>query len=174
LLLRNAGLESEAEREHLLREFELQGIERSRLELLGRAPHFEFLETYARIDIALDTFPYNGGTTTTEAIWQGVPVIAFAGTTWASRTSATILREGGLGQWVADDLNGYIDLAVRRASDPAAATNLAALRSSMRDRLRDSAVCETTAFARNTESLYRDMWRTWCSKVAAAGGRSSC
>ena len=114
------------------------------------------------MDIALDTFPYNGGTTTTEAIWQGVPVVAFSGSTWASRTSATILREGGLGDWVADDLNGYIELAARWANDPAAPQNLDALRSSMRERLQNSSACDTKAFAREMESLYRDMWRSWC------------
>jgi predicted O-linked N-acetylglucosamine transferase (SPINDLY family) len=167
LLLRNAGLENETEREHFVTEFERRGVSRSRLELLGRAPHFEFLETYSRIDLALDTFPYNGGTTTTEAIWQGVPVVAFDGATWASRTSATILREGGLGAWVADDLKGYSELAVRWGNDPAAARKLAALRSSMRDRLSGSSACDTITFAREMESLYRDMWRNWCRKDAA-------
>jgi predicted O-linked N-acetylglucosamine transferase (SPINDLY family) len=166
LLLRNAGLEDEAEQEYLLCEFERHGIKREQLDLLGRTPHFQFLETYSRIDIALDTFPYNGGTTTTEAIWQGVPVVAFAGHTWASRTSATILREGGLNDWVADDVNSYIEQAVRWANDPSAARRLGDMRSSMRKRLRDSSVCDTAAFARSVESLYREMWRNSCRDPA--------
>jgi predicted O-linked N-acetylglucosamine transferase (SPINDLY family) len=173
LVLRNAGLENQAEREYLAAAFERQGVHRSRLEFLGRAPHFEFLETYARIDLALDTFPYNGGTTTTEAIWQGVPVVAFSGSTWASRTSATILREGDLGDWVADDLNGYVELAVRWGNDPAAAKNLQTVRSSMRDRLRMSSVCDTVRFAREMESLYRDMWRNWCLGAAHREGEAA-
>ena len=65
-----------------------------RVRLYGPTNHYEFLETYNQIDIALDTFPYNGGTTTTEAIWQGVPVVTFWGDRWVSRTSASILRAG--------------------------------------------------------------------------------
>jgi predicted O-linked N-acetylglucosamine transferase (SPINDLY family) len=164
LLLRNAGLESESERDYLLSEFERRGVERTRLELLGRAPHYQFLETYSRIDIALDTFPYNGGTTTTEAIWQGVPVVAFSGATWASRTSCTILREGGLADWVADDSDGYVELAVRWANDPAAPQLLSDLRSSMRNRLSSSSACDTVGFTRAMESLYRDMWCNWCGR----------
>ena len=120
LLLRNGGLESECERQDMRSRFAERGIGPQRLELLGRAPHFEFLRTYDRIDLALDTFPYNGGTTTTESIWQGVPVVAFAGATWAGRTSATILREADLADWVADELPAYIELAVGRATGPGA------------------------------------------------------
>jgi predicted O-linked N-acetylglucosamine transferase (SPINDLY family) len=157
-------LDNALEQEYLIKQFERHGVDRSRVELVGRAEHFQFIETYGRIDIALDTFPYNGGTTTTEAIWQGVPVVAFAGRTWASRTSATILREGGLGDWVADDLTCYIELAAGWGRDPSAADRLAALRGSMRDRLRGSSACDTRTFARAMESLYRKMWRTWCSQ----------
>jgi protein O-GlcNAc transferase len=162
LLLRNADLDNEVEQRYLLSQFERQGVDRARIELVGRAEHFQFIETYSRIDIALDTFPYNGGTTTTEAVWQGVPVAAFAGSTWAARTSATILREGGLGDWVASDLDGYIELAVGWGRDPTATERLAALRSTMRDRLRASSACDTRGFARAMESLYREMWRNWC------------
>jgi predicted O-linked N-acetylglucosamine transferase (SPINDLY family) len=165
LLLRNADLDNEDERAYLLDQFEQQGVERARIELVERAEHFQFLETYSRIDIALDTFPYNGGTTTTEAIWQGVPVVAFSGQTWASRTSATILREAGLGDWVADDLTGYIELAVRWGGDSSAADRLGELRRSMRERLRASSACDTRSFTRAMESLYRGIWRSWCGST---------
>jgi predicted O-linked N-acetylglucosamine transferase (SPINDLY family) len=164
LLLRNADLDNEMEQHYLLAQFEQHGVDRARIELVGRAEHFQFIETYSRIDIALDTFPYNGGTTTTEAIWQGVPVVAFAGNTWASRTSATILREGGLADWVARDSDGYVELANGWGRDPTAAERLAELRNSMRDRLRASSACDTRGFARAMESLYREMWRNWCGK----------
>jgi predicted O-linked N-acetylglucosamine transferase (SPINDLY family) len=163
LLIRNAGLESAAEREHLLEEFRRRGAGPERLDLLGRAPHREFLETYSRIDIALDTFPYNGGTTTTEAIWQGVPVTAFAGRTWASRTSATLLREGGLGEWVADDMQQYVELAAKWGNDPAAGERLAVLRRTMRARLGASSVCDVDSFARSMVTLYRRFWREWAA-----------
>lgn len=164
LLLRNGELDSASNRDHLCRRFAVAGVSASRLELLGRAPHYEFLQTYARIDVALDTFPYNGGTTTTEAIWQGVPVIAFDGDRWAGRTSASILREGGLGDWVAQDLAGYIQLAIRWANDSKAPARLAELRLALRDGLRNSSVCQMPKFARAMESLYRQMWRNWSSR----------
>jgi protein O-GlcNAc transferase len=164
LILRNGGLKDASERDYLLAQFAEHGVEGERITLLGSAPHFEFLKTYAQFDIALDTFPYNGGTTTTEAIWQGVPVIAFAGPTWASRTSATLLREGNLADWVANDVQGYIDLAVRWANSPSAASELAELRSNMRQRLRVSSVCDTQQFARSMEDLYRGCWRNWCDQ----------
>jgi predicted O-linked N-acetylglucosamine transferase (SPINDLY family) len=170
LLLRNADLDNELEQDYLLAQFERHGIARSRVELVGRAEHFQFIETYSRVDIALDTFPYNGGTTTTEAIWQGVPVVAFAGNTWASRTSATILREGDLGDWVADDVDGYIERAVGWGRDPAAAQLLSELRSSMRERLRRSSACDTRRFTRAMESLYREMWKGWCRRPKAKLG----
>ena len=162
LLLRNAALDTE--RDHLLQQFQQHDIPASRIILLGRAPHFEFLETYSQIDIALDTFPYNGGTTTTEALWQGVPVLTFPGPTWASRTSTTLLREGNLSDWVAPDLNGYIDTAARWASDPHAPRQLLDRRTSMRTHLRRSPVCNTPSFARSIECLYRTFWRSWCSE----------
>lgn len=164
LVLRNGGLNDASERDYLLRQFATRDIDPERIQMLGGASHREFLETYARIDIALDTFPYNGGTTTTEAIWQGVPVIAYSGPTWASRTSATLLREGRLGDWVADDLAGYVELAVTSANDPGTPSRLADLRSSMRGRLRASPVCNTRQFARDMENLYRDAWRAWCER----------
>lgn len=164
LLLRNGGLESAIERDHLLRQFQQHKIDPMRLTFLGRAPHLEFLETYSQIDIVLDTFPYNGGTTTTEALWQGVPVLAFPGGTWASRTSTTLLREGHLSDWIAPDLAGCIDLATRWAADPDAPQKLSDLRSTMRTHLRRSPVCDTPAFARSMESLYRQFWRSWCAQ----------
>lgn len=107
------------------------------------------------MDVALDTFPYNGGTTTTEAIWQGVPVITFVGDRWASRTSASILRAGGLGEFVAGDLDGYVALAVRLANSPEERPRLASLRSKLREQLLASSVCDTRRFAREMEGIYR-------------------
>lgn len=166
LVLRNGGLKEPSERAHLLGQFTSRGVESERVQLLGSAAHWEFLETYSQIDIALDTFPYNGGTTTTEAIWQGVPVIAYSGPTWASRTSATLLREGNLGDWVASDLAGYVEFAVTVGNNPDTSRRLVELRTNMRTQLRASPVCDTQQFARDMEQLYRDAWRAWCKKLA--------
>lgn len=144
LLLKNAAFDSASNRDYLL-----QQIGTDRVQLEGSANHFEFLESYGKIDIALDTFPYNGGTTTTEALWQGVPVITFYGDRWASRTSASILRAGNLNQFVANDLAGYIDLAVSITPEILNATRV-----SMRDHLRASPVCDVASFTRQMEELY--------------------
>ena len=156
LFLKNAALGDEGNREHLRRRFARCGVDSGRLELEGPSEHYEFLEAYRRIDIALDSFPYNGGTTTTEAIWQGVPVVTFYGDRWAGRTSASILRAADMSAFVAGDIDGYIDLCVGLATAPEAA-KLDTLRTEARDRLRRAPVCRTQSFAREMEALYLEM-----------------
>jgi protein O-GlcNAc transferase len=151
LILKNAALGSQGVRDFLHGLFQLHHISPARVHLEGPSDHYRFLETYCKIDIALDTFPYNGGTTTTEAIWQGVPVIAFSGDRWAARTSASILRTAALGALVGQTLEDYVSLAVNLANSP---HRLCDLRQNMRSRLRASPVCDTQTFARNMERLY--------------------
>lgn len=155
LLVRNAALGEKSNRLFLLSQFLTRGIAEDRISLEGPAPHFEFLETYKRIDIALDAFPYNGGTTTTEALWQGVPVISYWGDRWVSRTSATLLLAAGLDELLATDISGYVHLATQLAGDP---ERLRTMRQNMRPRLQKSKVCDTAAFARSMERLYREIW----------------
>jgi predicted O-linked N-acetylglucosamine transferase (SPINDLY family) len=157
LFLKNAALGDEANREHLRRRFVRCGVDADRIELEGPSEHYEFLKAYRRIDVALDSFPYNGGTTTTEAIWQGVPVVTFYGDRWAGRTSASILRAAGLPEFVAGDIGGYIDVCVKLATAPEAAAELDTLRTEARDRLRRAPVCATQSFAREMEALYLEM-----------------
>lgn len=155
LLLKNATLGPGPNRAHLAGRFRRHGIDADRLDLEGPADHHEFLAAYARIDVALDTFPYNGGTTTTEAIWQGVPVLTFRGDRWASRQSASLLRAAGLDEFVADGVGDFVDRAVRLAEDPRSPARLTDLRRGMRARLAASSVCDTAAFARSMEALFR-------------------
>jgi protein O-GlcNAc transferase len=159
LLLRNGTLGSESNRRFVTAALERFGIETARVRLEGPAPHGEFLKTYGEIDLALDTFPYNGGTTTTEAIWQGVPVVTFHGDRWVSRTSASILRAGGLGQFVAADVDGYVALAAELANSAEKRESLAELRAGMRAQLLGSPACDAAGFARAMEELYREMAR---------------
>jgi protein O-GlcNAc transferase len=146
LMLKATAFAGEDER-RLVRERFPEG----RVRLEGPSDHHDFLKTYDEIDIALDTFPYNGGTTTTEAIWQGVPVVTFWGDRWVARTSASILRAGGLGELVRRDVDDYVAYAILLSQQPA---KLAALRSTMRDRLARSPVCDTPGFARQMERVY--------------------
>lgn len=157
LLLRNASLAKDSNQQYLLSQFVKRGISAERITMLGPAAHYEFLETYGLIDIALDAFPYNGGTTTTEAIWQGVPVVTYWGNRWVSRTSATLLRSAGLDELVAKDVLAYVRLATQLAADP---QKLKAMREAMREQLLASDVCDTVAFARSMERLYVDIWQS--------------
>jgi predicted O-linked N-acetylglucosamine transferase (SPINDLY family) len=154
LLLRNRALGEASNRAALMARFVRHGVDPERLILAGGAEHFEFLRGYDEMDIALDTFPYNGGTTTTEALWQGVPVLSFNGDRWASRTSRSLLLAAGLTEWVANDEQDYIERAVAlglRAGTPAM---LARMREEMRARLRRSSACDGAALCRSLEELY--------------------
>ena len=157
LRLRNSALHSPDAIEHVRALFRGHDIAPERLLLDGPAEHFTFLQTYDQIDLALDTFPYNGGTTTTEAIWQGVPVVTFHGDRWVARTSASILRAANLGQFVGESLEEYVSMAIRLATSGDRSGFLGELRRNMRSQLLQSRVCDTAGFARNMEQIYRRM-----------------
>lgn len=154
LLLRNGSFADPSTRAAVAARFVADGIAADRLDLLSPAPHLDFLATYGRIDIALDAFPYNGGTTTSEALWQGVPVLAFDGDRWAARTSRSLLLAAGLADWVARDAGAYVTQAIALAQDPATPARLAALRAGMRSRLLTSPVCDVAALCRSLEEIY--------------------
>ena len=135
--------------------FAAQAIDPGRLELLGGSPHAEFLAEYQRVDLALDPFPYNGGLTTCEALWMGVPVVTCPGETFASRHSLSHLSNGGLTETIAGDLDEYVELAVSLSAD---LPRLAVLRSGLRARMAASPLCDGKRFAGNLASILRDVW----------------
>lgn len=166
MVLKAAQLDIESQRQHVLSLFAAHGIGPDRLELIPRlddpAAH---LAVYNRIDIALDTLPYNGTTTTCEALWMGVPVLTIQGKAHAARVSNSILSAIGLGELAAPDADSF----VRRALDLVAdRPHLAELRSSLRDRMRSSPLCDGAAFTRDFEQTLRTMWRDWCATRGAA------
>jgi protein O-GlcNAc transferase len=166
LLLRSALLSGDEIRHELARQFVAHGIAAERLTLLPIGRRAELLATYNEIDIALDTFPYGGGTTTVEALWMGVPVISRRGDRFSGRVSESILTAVGLPELVAADADDYIGKAVALAQD---LPRLAALRSSLRNRVVGSPLCDAPRFTRHLEHAYRSMWRSWCtSKENAA------
>ena len=154
LVLRNRTLTEASNRAALLGRFAPHGIAADRLIVEGGAEHFEFLRAYDQIDVALDTVPYNGGTTTAEALWQGVPMLTCNGDRWAGRTSRSLLLAAGLAEWVAADLAGLQDAAIALAHAPDTPQRLAALRAGMRARLRGSAACDVVTLCRSLEALY--------------------
>jgi protein O-GlcNAc transferase len=162
LLLRNQGLRSPANRQHLAERIGRHGIAAERLELSGPTDHFQFLRTYDAMDLALDPWPYNGGTTTSEALWQGVPVASIRGDRWTSRVSASLLTAAGLPEFIAADAEDFVQRTIATAADP---NRLASLRPDLRDRLRRSAACDTSGLTRQLEDAYRGM------RLEAAGSR---
>ena len=171
LLLANAALRSPHNRQYVRERFAERGVGAERLVLEGPAEHFAYVEKYNRIDLALDAFPYNGGTTTMEAIWQGVPVLTFPGDRWASRTSHSLLRGTALESFVAADLRGYVDLAVGLARDAATPARLADLRQHLRGSLQRSPVCDVRTLARSMERLYQAVGSRTPSPPGGFGGR---
>lgn len=155
LVLANSELRSPHNREDLLQRFRDRGVSAERIRFLPPAPHLEFLGHYNAIDVALDAFPYNGGTTTTEALWQGVPVLTPRGDRWAGRTSESLLRSAGLADFVTADIAGFVEAACRIARDPDTPARLSALRQGLRERLKASPACATDRLARYMERLYR-------------------
>jgi len=151
LLLRNRAMSHASNRAGLLARFAANGIAAERLSLEGGGAHLDFLRTYDRIDIALDAFPYNGGTSTAEALWQGVPLLTFNGDRWASRTSRSILMEAGFGAWAARDQAGFEAMAIRLGRAP---EGLAAIRAGLRARVASSPACDTEGLCRALEAIY--------------------
>jgi protein O-GlcNAc transferase len=159
LVLKSRFLGSPSNRQYMHQQFERHGVAAELILMDGPAEHFEFLAKYSEIDLAFDTFPYNGGTTTMESLWQGVPVLCFHGNRWASRISASIMRNAGLPEFVAANVDGFRDMAANLATRLDTPAYLAQLRRTMRDRLLGSAVCDVHGFARNMEDLYRRICR---------------
>jgi protein O-GlcNAc transferase len=120
---------------------------------------------YNKIDLALDPFPFNGGTTTLDALWMGTPVIALAGEYFTARMGVTILNNVGVPELIAEDEAAYVDLAVRLATDP---SQLRAVRDGLRQKMAASRMMDFAAFARDMEAAYRGMWRRWCANPSAA------
>lgn len=158
LLLRSPALSAARIRDELARQFIVNGIAAERLILLPLAERAELLATYNAIDIALDPFPYGGGTTTAEALWMGVPVVSIGGDRFSGRVSASMLRTVGLPELVVADEERYIAKAAELAAD---LPGLAALRAGLRDRLARSPLCDAPRFVRHLEAAYRGMWQSW-------------
>ena len=142
-------------------------IERSRIKVLPYVSLQDYYRWYGAVDIALDTLPYSGGTTTCDALWMGVPVVTVPGSRSSSRSTASILTTAGLTDWIAGSTEEYVRRAVEYAGKP---QELAGLRTALRGRLRASPLMDEEGFARDLEGAYRQMWRQWCN--GGGGGQS--
>jgi predicted O-linked N-acetylglucosamine transferase (SPINDLY family) len=143
--------------------FAAHGIEAERLILEDFVPRAEYLAAYHKVDIALDPFPYTGGTTTVEALWMGVPVLTLAGERFLSRQGVGLLMNAGLSEWVATDPEDYVTRARSHANH---LPNLSALRAGLRQQVLTSPIFDAPRFAQHFEAALRGMWRTWCEQQA--------
>ncbi|MCA3264799.1 MAG: tetratricopeptide repeat protein [Azospirillum sp.] len=155
LMLNTLALNDAAVRARLAARFAANGGDPARLDLASTHPQPATWAAYARIDIALDPFPFNAGATTFEALWLGVPVLTLDSTPPFGRMGASILRAAGMANWVAADADAYVARARRAAADPA---GLATLRASQRDRLRASPLLDGPGFVRGFEAALRAIW----------------
>jgi predicted O-linked N-acetylglucosamine transferase (SPINDLY family) len=128
------------------------------LDLIATTPQSRTWAAYGSVDIALDPFPHNAGTTTIEALWHGVPVVSLAGRPSVGRFGAMILRAVGLDDWVCHDIDGYVARTASAASDLSA---LARTRSTLRPQIAASPLCDASGLARHVEAAYRNLWTDW-------------
>lgn len=156
LLLKCPALTDAAVQERVSAALRVLDIGAERVDLLGHTPtRQEHLALYARVDIALDTFPYNGTTTTCEALWMGVPVLSLAGHHHAGRVGASLLNAAGLTDWLASTPESFVAAAQARAADVA---GLARLRGSLRGQLANSPLCDAAGFVRRFEAALQQAW----------------
>jgi predicted O-linked N-acetylglucosamine transferase (SPINDLY family) len=171
LLLKFGGGDDTAVRGHYLRLFQEMGIAPESVKICGRKPTIEHFKMYDQVDIALDTFPYNGTTTTCEAAWMGVPTITLVGNAHVSRVGLSILSRMGLRDFAASTREEYIAKAVAFSGE---LENLAKVRASLRAIMFNSPLCDKKGFTKGLEAAYRQMWRRWCDSTRSTAHEALC
>jgi predicted O-linked N-acetylglucosamine transferase (SPINDLY family) len=152
--------------ERLRDAFAAHGVPVERVRFIGKTPsRGEYFRLYHQLDLCLDPFPYNGITTTCDALWMGVPILTLAGRTSVSRQGASFLHNVGLDELTADSPEAYVEIAQRLAAD---LDTLARWRAGLRQRVSRSPVTDAVRFTRHLESAYREMWRRWLAGSPAA------
>jgi len=146
-------------RRRTLESFALQGVDANRVEFVDLQPRARYLQTYHRIDIGLDTVPYNGHTTSLDSYWMGVPVITRVGRTVVGRAGWSQLSNLGLTELAANDDEQFVQIASKLAGD---LPGLAQLRATLRQRMKLSPLMDVNRFTRGIEAAFRSMWATWC------------
>ncbi|MBF0443982.1 MAG: tetratricopeptide repeat protein [Magnetococcales bacterium] len=162
LLIKNKSMGCQSVKERYISMFNQESIDSTRLTLLPRTEETQdHFATYANGDVCLDPFPYNGATTTCEALWMGMPVIVLRGDRHSSRVGASILTQVGLDELIANDVEEYIEKAVVLANDPA---RLKKYRKKLRTRVKKSSICDSKEFSKNMGTAFRDIWKKWCAQ----------
>jgi predicted O-linked N-acetylglucosamine transferase (SPINDLY family) len=164
IVVKHVALDDALVRDALVGRFVAQGISQDRVVCVGSTERREHLKAFANIDISLDPFPQNGGISTWESLYTGVPVVARLGNGAASRIGGAIMNAIGLDDWVADDDDGYVAIAQRFASMP---SHLEKLRAELPARIANSPAGNVAIYTQRVEAGYRQFWRDYC---AAASG----
>ncbi len=151
-------------RDNIVASFVEQGISKDRLVFMGYLPMDQYLGVLQQTDIALDPFPYSGGTTTCDALWMGTPVVSLAGSTAVGRGGLSILTNIGLPELVAHSPEEYIKIAAALAEDR---DRLSDLKAGLRERMQTSPLMDKTRFAQNVEAAYQQMWKEYCEQDTA-------
>jgi predicted O-linked N-acetylglucosamine transferase (SPINDLY family) len=146
-------------RQRMLDRFGREEIDPGRIEFVAMQPRRKFLETFHRIDVGLDTFPYNGHTTSLESLWMGVPVVTWVGNRSVGRAGWSQLSNLRLGELAGRTPEQFVEIAVGLARD---LPRLQQIRSTLRGRMENSPLMDATGFARHIEAVYRGMWQNWC------------
>lgn len=136
------------------------GIESDRVNLIGGQNRFDYFSSHAAVDLVLDTFPYPGGTTTCDALWMGVPTVTLRGDSLLSRQGASLLNAAGLADWIAPNVDAYVALAIDKARS---IDDLAALRSTLRAKVRDSPLMDAPTFVDALQCAFETMWQSYVS-----------
>ena len=169
LILKNRSIADSGIQRRITEKFAEQGVAAHRVELLGPTKTIaEHLELYDRIDIGLDPLPYNGATTTCEALWMGIPVVTLRGKAFVGRMTASVLTRVGLESFIAETRDDYVNLAEWWALS---AQRLQVLRGDIRKMVANSPLCDQLAYVRGLESAYRDAWRQWCAEDSSVERR---
>ena len=155
LLLKYRSFEAEKIRTLVLAAFAKHGVLPARIHFLGSDDYHTHLRAYHQVDIALDTFPHNGDTTTCDALWMGVPVVVNTGVNHVGLMGASRLRSVGLEDLVARDNDNYVDIACALAND---VPRLEKLRATLRETMKASPLMDAPRFTRNLEAAYENMW----------------
>ena len=156
------GVADNQTRDTLWQDLENAGIERSRVAMFTYVPVEDYYRWFSRVDIALDTMPYSGGTTTCDAIIMGTPVITCPGPCSSSRSAGSILNTLGLNDWIAESPEDYVRRAVQFANNSA---TIAQLHATLRSIMIESPLMDQRRFTRDMESGFRQMWKTWCAQT---------
>ena len=147
-------------REPLLDYMQKEGVDRGRVELIAHRPRSQYFKLFNQIDVGLDTFPYNGHTTSLDSFWMGVPVISLVGERVVGRAGVSQLTNLGLPELIAQTPEQFVRIARGLSND---LPRLAELRRTLRARMQASPLMDARRFARNIEAAYREMWRKWCA-----------